>query len=213
MLRAFWTWDPVSSGNYRAFDEPYAFEHNKWFFDKSVWQKMFRTMAGCGFNAMVFANTHPFPFMVEMSNYPEAKVVHGADLYDYQRMHKWIFETAVEYDIAPYLLFFSIYYPKPLLDARGIDAANSSIPTDFAVEYTHYCVRELMESYPELAGIIGEASENISSNREEFIQQGIVDAVDAARPDAAIYLRGWCGNAEQFVQKIKRRGNRPLSIR
>lgn len=210
MLKAFWTWDPVSSGSYRAFDEPYAYRNNKWFFDKSVWQKMFRAMSGCGFNGMILANTHPFPFMLDLAKYPDAHVVDEPTLREYQRMHHWIFETALDYDIAPYLLFFSIYLPEPLLEARGLSAKDSVIPTDFAVQYTNDCVRELLGTYTELAGIVGEASENISEKREEFIQQAIVDAVDAVRPDIFLYLRGWCGDAESFTQRIKRRGNRPV---
>ena len=210
MLRAFWTWDPVSSGIYKTFDEPYAYTNNRWFFDKSVWQKMFRTMGGCGFNAMVLANTHPFPFMIDLSAYPEAKVIDETALYDYQRMHQWIFETALEYGIAPYLQFFNIYYPAPMLESRGIDPKNMSTPTDLAVEYTHHCTRKLLETYHDLAGIIADAGENVTSMREEFLQQAIVDAVDAARPDAALYLRGWGGEPNQFIEKIKRRNNRPI---
>lgn len=211
MLRAFWTWDPVSSGPYRPFDEPYAYENNKWFFDKSVWQKMFRTMNSCGFNAMVLANTHPFPFMIDLSPYQDAKVLDDAKLADYAGMHHWIFETALDYDIAPYLLFFSIYLPEPLLKARGIDPKDTAIPTDFALEYTHFCTRRLLEDYPELSGIFAEASENISGKREQFLQQAVVDAVDAARPDANLYLRGWCADPEKFVSEIKRRGSRPIN--
>ena len=210
MLRAFWTWDPVSSGNYRAFDEPFAYRNNKWFFDKSVWQKMFRAMSGCGFNAMVLANTHPFPFMLDLPKYPDARVLDEPTLREYQRMHRWIFETALDYDIASYLLFFSIYYPEPLLRSRGLTGRESALPTDFAVEYTSDCVRELLGTYTDLAGIIGEASENITEKRETFIQQAIVDAVDSVRPDVALYLRGWCGDAEGFVSGIKRRGSRPI---
>lgn len=210
MLRAFWTWDPVSSGTYRAFDEPYAYRNNKWFFDKSVWQKMFRVMSGCGFNAMVLANTHPFPFMLDLPKYPDARVIDEPTLREYQRMHHWIFETALDYDIAPYLLFFSIYYPEPMLKARGLTPGESIRPTDFAIEYTHYCVRELLTNYTELAGVFGDASENIIEKREQFIQQAIVDAVDAARPDASLYIRGWCGDAQNFVNNIKRRGNKPV---
>ena len=141
MLRAFWTWDPVSSGTYRAFDEPWAYENNRWFFDKSVWQKMFRTLNTCGFNAMVLANTHPFPFMLPLEDYPEARVLGDEDLADYMQMHHWIFNTALDYEIAPYLLFFSIYMPAPLLEARGIEPKDTSIPTDLALQYTHSCTR------------------------------------------------------------------------
>ncbi len=210
MLRAFWTWDPVSSGRHRAFDEPHAYRNNKWFFDKSVWQKMFRAMSGCGFNAMILANTHPFPFMLDLPKYPDARMLDEGTLREYQRMHRWIIETALDYEIATYLLFFSIYYPEPMLRARGIDAKAMSIPTDFAVEYTNDCVRELLGTYTDLAGIIGEASENITEKREEFIQHAIVDAVDSVRPDITLYLRGWFGDAQGFTNGITRRGNRPI---
>ena len=211
MLRAFWTWDPVSSGTYRAFDEPYAYAHNKWFFDKSVWQKMFRTMSGCGFDAMVMANTHPFPFMIDMSAYPDAKVIDDAASSVYQEMHHWVFETALDYDIAPYLLFFSIYYPDPMLKARGIKPKDIAAPTDLALEYTNYCVRTLLETYLELSGIIADAGDGIKANAEQFIQQAIVEAADAVRPDAPLYLRGWQGEPKSLIDGVKRRGNHRIA--
>jgi hypothetical protein len=210
MLKAFWTWDPVSSGDYRAFDEPFAYANNRWFFDKSVWQKMFRTMSSCGFDAMILANTHPFPFMIDMPAYPEARVINEGDLRAYQRMHHWIFETAIQYDIAPYLLFFNIYYPKPMLQARGISSEASSQVTDLALEYTNYCVRETLATYPELAGIFVDVSENISGQRAEFVQQAIVEALDAVRPDTTLYVRGWCAAPEDFISTIKRRSGRQV---
>ncbi|MGC8861790.1 MAG: hypothetical protein ACP5R5_03330 [Armatimonadota bacterium] len=216
MLRALWTWLPFASGTWRAFDEPFAYANNRWFFDKSVWQKMFRTMSSCGFNAIVFANTHPFPFMVDLPAYPEARVIAEEDLRAYQGMCRWVFDTAVEYDIAPYLLFFSIYYPRPMLESRGIpaqarDKHGAYVPTDLALEYTHYCVREFLSTYPQVAGVFADASEAVSGRRAEFLQQAVVDALDAVRPDAALYIRGWCGEPEEFVSGIKRRGNRSIT--
>jgi len=210
MLRAFWTWDPVSSGAYRAFDEPHAYANNKWFFDKSVWQKMFRSMNGCGFDAMILANTHPFPFMIDLSRYPDAKVTDDATAGDYQEMHHWVFETALDYDIAPYLLFRSIYYPEPMLEARSISAKDISTSTDLALEYTHYCTRTLLETYPELTGIFADTAETAPDRREQFIQQAIIDAVDAARPDAALYLCGSGEDPRSFIDKISRRGSREI---
>ena len=211
MLRAFWTWDPVSSGTYRAFDEPHAYSHNKWFFDKSVWQKMFRTMSGCGLNAMVLANTHPFPFMIDMSAYPDAKVIDDASASSYQQMHHWIFETALDYGIAPHLLFFSIYYPEPMLKARGIKPKDIVKPTDLALEYTNYCVRTLLGTYPELAGIFADIGEGIAGNVQQFVQQAIVEAADAVRPDAPLYLRGWQGDPKDLIDGVKRRSNHRIA--
>lgn len=180
-MRAFWTWDPYSN--------------NKWFFDKSVWQRMFRTMSGCGFDSMILAHTHPFPFMIDLAAYPDAKIIDDSTLAAYQDMHHWVFNTALDYGIAPYVLFFCACYPDPM--------------ADLAVEYTHYCVRSLMESYPELYGLFGEVDEDITPGRAEFVQQAIIDAVDAARPDASLYLCG-CGDAAEFVNGIERRGGRTI---
>ncbi len=205
MLRAFWTWDPVSSGDYRAFDERLMYRENKWFFDKSVWQKMFRAMAGCGLNAMILANTHPFPFMVDLPDYPDAAVIDEEQLRDYQRMHHWIFETAFDYEIAPYLCFFCGHYPGRLAEAQS----DSPVPTDVALEYTHHCVRELLSTYPDLAGIVVDAADVEAQYRVGFVQQAVVDALDAVRPDAALYLR-LSDHTDPLASGLKRRGDRPM---
>lgn len=54
MLKVFWIW------NSGAFNGTPDHENSRWFFDKSVWQKMFRTMSNCGFDALVLANADPF---------------------------------------------------------------------------------------------------------------------------------------------------------
>lgn len=212
MIKAFWTWDPVSSGTYRAFDEPYAEEHSKWFFDKSVWQKMFRTMNGCGFDAFVLANTHPFPFMADLARYPGAKVIDEADLLAYHNMHHWILETALDYDIAPYLAFFNIYYPGSLIEAMNIPTDQIAEPNDFAIEYTQYCLRSVLETFPEISGFIADISGvgGETDSRARFIQQAVLDTFDSARPDACIYLRGIADDPEAITDTLNRRGNRPI---
>ncbi|MCX6343911.1 MAG: hypothetical protein NT018_02410 [Armatimonadetes bacterium] len=225
MLRAFWMWDPISSGTYRAIlrfskdDEPYAYLNNKWFFDKSVWQKMLRTMSGCGFNALALANTHPFPFLVDLTRYPEAKVIDDTRLQEYQSMHHWIFETAFDYGLAPYLAFYNLYLPAPLLKVRGIEPEKAAIGSDFSIEYTKHCFRTVLETYPEIVGFIADVGgiegENVFGRPDligtaRFVQQAILDTMDAASPEAAIYLRGFAGEPSDLIDKIARRGNRPI---
>jgi hypothetical protein len=167
MLRAFQTWDP--------------YKDNKWFFDKSVWQRMFRAMSGCGLNAMILADAHPFPFMIDLSS--DHPALDNAELARYQSMNHWIFENALDYDIAPYLLF--------RVSAK--------------LEHAQSCVRTLLESYPELSGIFVSMDEP----DVEFLQP-VVDAMDAARPDAPLYLS--CANCEPsaLVGRIARRGGRAI---
>lgn len=212
MLRAFWTWNPVSSVTDRPFDEPYAYRNNSWLFDRSLWTRMFASMSELGFNAMILANTHPFPFMVDLQGYPEAKVIDDARLADYREMYGWIFAEANAHGIAPYVLFFSVYYPDPLLRHLGIPASEAWKATDYAVEYTNYCVRALLREYPGLAGIVGDASENIDAQKREFFLQGaVVDAVDEERPDIHLMMRGYWSDPSKMTGQLRRRGGRPIT--
>jgi len=144
VLRAFWTCN----------DYP----NSKWFFDKSVWQKMLRTMSGCGFDSMILASAEP---------------IDDAAASDYDQMRRWILEAALDYQIAPYVFL------------RAGE-----------------CTRELLETYPELKGIF------VDANNGADALQGVVDAVDAARPDALVYLRVGTQTPAAVVDDIKRRGNK-----
>lgn len=200
MLRAFWTWNPVCSGSRRRFDEPHAMRHNRWLFDKSTWQRMFRAMSACGFNAIFIANTHPFPFMIEYDQFPEAAMVDRDDLEQYQKAYRWIFQTAAGYDIRPYVLFFSIYYPDCFAEKRGLSEDDRVKPDQLAVDYTAYCVAKLLETYPELGGIVGEASETIEGDRSAFIRNAIAAPIAASSSKPDLIIRGWCADPKDLVQ-------------
>lgn len=212
MLRAFWTWNPVSAVSDRPFDEPHACANNAWLFDHQVWTRMFEAMSGCGFNAIILANTHPFPFMVDLPRYPQARVIDGDRLAEYAGAYHWIFQEARRWGLAPYVLFFSIYFPDPLLRHMAMTAREAWTASDFAIEYTGYCVRELLKAYPELAGIVGDASENIEAEkREVFLQQAVLDAVDDARPDAHLMVRGYWSDPSKMTGELRRRNGRPIT--
>lgn len=206
MLRAFWTLDPVSCIKNNAYCEPWAYQDNKWFFDKSVWQRMLRTMSECGFDSMILANTHPFPFMVDLSkDYPESTVLDEPELAKYQDMHHWIFENALDYDISPYLFFSPTSLPDKVANAHALKPGGRELP-DIAIEYTHKCVRTLLENYQELAGLFA----SVENSNTQFVQQTVVEAMDAVRPDASLYICVDSAEPDALLNRISRRADRPL---
>ena len=94
---------------------------------------------------MILANTYPFPFMLDLPKYPQASVIDETALADYQAMHHWVFETALNYEIEPYLLFFPF-------DARSRWRMSPR-------SMSQYCTRQLLETYSELSGIFVDAGE------------------------------------------------------
>lgn len=198
MIKAFWTWNPVCSGEFRRFDEPYMLQNNSWLWNRRVWTDMFQRMAEFGFNSMVFANTHPFPFMIDYQRFPEARMLDESELARYQKAYHWIFNEGKRFGIDTYLLFFSVYYPEPMLDHLGVYDRAAYAVTDLSLDYTSYCVRELLRAYPELAGIIGEASENISGSKPAFIKPAIVEPFKEEAAGKKLILRGWWSDINEF---------------
>lgn len=134
-------------------------------------------MSGCGLDSMILADARPVDNISESMRS--------------QDMRHWIFENALDYDIAPHALVISASCAVCAADARGM---------------VHIPVRTLLETYPELAGLFV----NTDGVDTQFIQEAVADAMDAARPDAPLYLRCLQGEPGAIVGKITRRGDRPV---
>ena len=159
MLRSFRTWAPNS-------DE-------KWFFDKSVWQKMFRAMGGCGLDALILHNVRLFDD-------------EGSDFAD---MRHWILKSAPDYNITPYL---------------AIDPKKEFASFGSSIEKANEAFRDILATYPEVRGLFVKLDDDA-----EFVQRVIVDAMDAVRPDAPLYMEV-SGEPDSRAQTIRRRANRPI---
>ena len=212
MIKAFWTWNPVCSGEFRRFDEPYMLHHNSWLFDKNVWRETLRKMADFGFNAMIFANTHPFPFMIQYNRFPEAAMLDDAELARYREAYQWIFREARSCGIDPYLLFFSVYYSEPFLDHLGLYDRAAYAASDLAIDYTRYCVEETLKTYPDLAGIVGEASENISGSRGVFLREAIVRPFEQHAAGKKLILRGWWSDRDELRREVIDQAHVPITF-
>ena len=173
-----WQWNPVSCVTQRSYDEKHMMRHNEWFFDRSLMSRYFDAMRAAGLNTWILANTHPFPFMVDLSAFPEAVVLSRAELDLYQRHYHELFEMARAKGIMPFVLFHTCYVPDSFARKHNIRPGHSFEPPPLAVKYTRHCVRELCRTYPELEGVNAEASENVAPElRASFAERAIVEGI------------------------------------
>lgn len=211
-MKAFWTWNPVCSGEFRRFDEPYMLHHNDWLFDREVWRSMFSRMAESGFDSMVFANTHPFPFMIRCPRFPEAGMLDDAELERYQEVYRWIMREGKAHGIETWLLFFSVYYPEPFLDHHGFHDRAAYSAGDLAIDYTRCCVEEVLKTYSDLGGIIGEASENITGPRGRFLREAVVEPFQELAAGKRLILRGWWSERDELVREVVEPARVPIAF-
>jgi len=167
-------------------------QNDAWFFDRDLMSRYFDALLASGINTWVLANTHPFPFMVDMSAYPDAVVLSEDELARYQAHYHWLFDTALSKGLYCFVLFHTCYVPDAFGLKHGIKPEHSYEPPPLAYEYTRYCVRQLCDTYPELTGIYGEASENVHTDlRGAFANKAIVAAIHGSKHRPILFFRGW----------------------
>jgi len=202
-FRGLWQWNPVSCLSPRSYDEKHMLAHSDWFFDRALMSRYFDALNGAGVNTWVLANTHPFPFMVDLSAYPDAVVLSASELRRYQSHYRWLFDTARTKGILPFVLFHTCYVPDAFGEKRQIRPAHSYAPSPLAVEYTRHCVRQLCETFPELAGVNAEASENVAADlRSGFARDAIVAGIHDSSRRPILFFRGWISDPAGMKEKV-----------
>jgi len=203
--RALWQWNPVSCVSPRCYDEKWMMRHNDWFFDRSFMQRYLDRLRDAGLNAWILANTHPFPFMVDLCEFPTAALP-KEELARYQAHYHWLFETARGMGIKPFVLFHTCYVPDRFARKHGLRPGHGFVPPPIACDYTRLCVRRLCETYPELAGINAEASENVHpDHRAEFARDAIVAGIHDSGQRPALFFRGWISDPEGMKREVMER--------
>jgi hypothetical protein len=180
--------------------------HNDWFFDRSFMSRYFDALRAAGLNTWVLANTHPFPFMVDLAAFPEAQVLGASELQRYQAHYHWLFETARARGLQPFVLFHTCYVPDRFGERYQIQPTNARpyTPPPLAYEYTRHCVRLLCDTYPELAGINGEASENVAVDRRaSFARDAIVAGVHDSGQRPLLFMRGWVTDPAEMKAAVQ----------
>jgi hypothetical protein len=199
-----WQWNPVSCVTPRSYDEKAMMRGNAWFFDLALMGRVFDAMREAGLNTWILANTHPFPFMVDLKAFPDAVVLSAGELARYQAHYHRLFELARAKGLLPFVLFHTCYVPDAFGKKHGIRPRHSFEPPPLAVEYTRHCVRELCVEYPELAGLNGEASENVAAaNRAAFARQAIVEGIHDSGRRPVLFFRGWISDPVQMREEVQ----------
>ncbi len=199
-----WQWNPVSCVTPRGYDERWMMTHSDGFFDRALMGRYFDAMRQAGLNTWILANTHPFPFMVNLRAFPEAVVLAPAELQRYQAHYHWLFETARARGIQPFVLFHTCYVPDSFGRKHGIRPGHSFQPPPLAADYTRHCVRQLCDTYPELAGINAEASENVALERRSiFAREAIVAGIHQSARRPVLFFRGWTSDPAGMKENVQ----------
>ncbi|MBD2757199.1 hypothetical protein [Spirosoma validum] len=166
--------------------------HNEVCRDLTYWQRMLDQMAENRFNVLSLWNVHPFSFMVKPTNFPEANNFSDKEMADWKHFWTDLFRMAKERGIEPYIVNWNIAVSPEFAKHYGVQERNDT--SAVVKRYTREVVTQVINEYPELAGIgitLADWMSNFKTDgstlpdmtpkdREDWLEETIVAGIKAA---------------------------------
>lgn len=162
--------------------------------DEKYWEAFMDMMAENRFNSLSIWNLHPFVFMIQATNFPEASPFNEEEMKEWKQLHQAIFRMAKERAIDTYIIPFNIFVSHEFAEAHQVAQQNVYphyyVPGDtseIVKRYTRESVTQVLQEYPELTGFgltLGEGMAGMSpQQREDWISETYIEGMKmAGRP-------------------------------
>jgi hypothetical protein len=128
--------------------------------DLEYWEAFLDMMVANRFNVISLWNLHPFTFMVQPKNFPEASPWSKKEFAQWQHLYREIFRMAKERALDTYIVHWSIFVSREFAEAHDVAKVNFYphyyVPGDTSEivrRYLRESVKQVLEEYPDLDGI------------------------------------------------------------
>ncbi|MCS4434057.1 hypothetical protein [Aquiflexum gelatinilyticum] len=173
--------------------------HTETLKDVKYWEAFLDMMVENRFNSLSIWNLHPFVFMIQAKNFPEASPFSPKEMEEWKKLHKSIFKMAKERAIETYIIPFNIFVSHEFANAHNIAQKNVYpnyyVPGDtseLVKRYTRESVTQVLQEYPELTGFgltLGEGMAGMTpQQREDWMFDTYIEGMRlAGRPSKLVH--------------------------
>ncbi|MEK3914599.1 hypothetical protein [Paenibacillus sp. FSL H7-0331] len=150
--------------------------------DLSFWQSFLDMMAVNRYNVLTLWNLHPFPYMVRSVHFPKATPFSDEELTEWKQYWTSLFRMAKDRGIETYVINWNIFVSeafKEHYDAQAVDDLQfyygDAYSTEQIKQYTRESVTQMIDEYPDLAGLgisLGERMDDMAPEaRQTWIEE------------------------------------------
>jgi hypothetical protein len=173
--------------------------HTETLKDVKYWEAFLDMMVENRFNSLSIWNLHPFVFMIQAKNFPEASPFSPKEMEEWKNLHKSIFKMAKERAIETYIIPFNIFVSHEFANAHNIAQKNVYphyyVPGDtseIVKRYTRESITQVLQEYPELTGFgltLGEGMAGMTpQQREDWMFETYIEGMRlAGRPTKLVH--------------------------
>ncbi|WP_162054657.1 glycoside hydrolase family 20 zincin-like fold domain-containing protein [Pontibacter pamirensis] len=156
--------------------------------DVRYWEAFLDMMAENRFNSLSLWNLHPFVYMINPKNFPEASPFSEAEMKEWQQLHREIFRMADERAIDTYIIPFNIFVSPEFAEAYGVAQKNvyphyyvQGDTSEIVKRYMRESITQLLQEYPTLTGMgltLGEGMAGMTpQQREDWIYDTYIEGM------------------------------------
>lgn len=187
----------------QGYDWPLTGVNFPWFFDRNLMSRYLDLLAESRFNTIYFWSGHPFPYLLELPKYPEARMLSERELESNVEHFKWFTAEADRRGIWTVLHFYNIHVSPAFAESHKAESVRVTNPaaTPLLSAYTRHCVGEFIRSYPSV-GLLVCAGEALETKKEEWIRDVIVAGIKDSGKEPPLIVREWTIDRERFKEIV-----------
>ncbi|MCX6621038.1 MAG: hypothetical protein NTY38_08135, partial [Acidobacteria bacterium] len=188
----------------KGYDWPITRENFPWFFDRSLMGRYLDQLVESRYNTIFFWNGQPFPYLLELGRYPEARMLGDAELRRNIEHFRWFTREADRRGIWTVLHFYNIHVPPSFAKAHEKDGVRvqNPAPTPLLNAYMRYATSEFVNSYPSV-GLMLTAGEALRVNQEEFVRDAIIAGIKDTGKHPPLIVRQWAIDADRYREVVR----------
>lgn len=171
-----------------------------WWYDRAQWTRQFTEMEARKLNTYVLLHPHPYPALVDLPDYPQARCLPPEALARSREMLRWILAEGKRHGVRIYFLTWNIWTPPGLAQARKEPQDGQDTPE--VRRYTRQAVAALFRDFPDLAGLATMAAET-PPGCVGFVEEAICGGLRDSGANPELIFWSWCSYPEDSL-RIKR---------
>jgi hypothetical protein len=166
-----------------------------WFFDRAFMTRYLEQLAAARYNTLFVWAGHPFPYILDLPEYPGATKLTSGQLQQNQEQFRWFTAECARRNIRVLLHFYNIHVPETLADkfhaGRAWGGAAVDKPTPDVARYYKYVLASYFRKFENVGLYICPGEKLKTEYQLEWFRDVIFAAARESGKNPLLVLRDW----------------------
>ena len=200
-----WLGGAVQGHRIAPYHSGFSADSLPWFFDRTFMTRYLEHLASARFNTLFLWASHPFPYLLDLPEYPGATKLGGAQLRENREQFRWLVSECTRRNIRVLLHFYNIHLPDGLREQFGAHpswgASAVENPSPEIATYYRYVLGRYFEAFDNVGLYICPGETLATSHQLAWFRDVIFRAAKESGKNPLLIIRDWTLNMD-FREQI-----------